>query len=412
MGKHSKAILDTLVHAYEKSIQANPFQECQNNRRISYLMKKYKDYDVQDLDAVTTINQQLYELAQKDYIQIDYHKEHTNHIVRVSLVLQHIDEIYQVYYGRVDRKEEAKELEQRIMDVHEVVTTHWIQQFLKEEMVYLKSQGWVHAYIGKDMNHIRDLLKVLCYVDQGNCSFIRTMSVQLFQNTKYFETEIKRSFLSVVRRYEDTCRLKTDVELVDSDVFRLLGFTLYPEVIEWCGHLIFYMKSCQHINTSVFTSGYQMSSDTLSDIECFDLSPISRVILIENKASYYHMIQEKQEHDLIIYAGGHFSPVRKLFYDMLSINYDGEIYLWSDIDLGGFLMYARLKRDVFSNLEPYAMDVDTYLQYITYGKQASEEYLQRLRNVQEQEELQCFHDVIDCILIHKKTLEQEAMMIA
>lgn len=411
MGKHDKAIVDKLLQSYEKSIQANPFQESQNNRRICYLMKKYKEYDVQDLDSVNEINGQLEELEQQHYIQIEYHKEHANHIVRVSLVLHYINEIYQEYRGHSERSQEAMKLEQLIMDTYERITKPWIQQFLEEEMIYLKTHGWMHSYIGKDIHHICHVFQVLIYVDQGHCSYFRTMSVQLFQDTKYFENELKNCFLSIVKRYEETCLASKDVELVDSEIFRLLGFSLYPEIFEWCGHMILYKNDHQFIDTSLFSAGYSMNADMLFDIVSIILPHVKRMILIENKASYYHMLQERQKDDLIIYAGGHFSPMRKMFYELLSANYRGKMYLWSDIDLGGFLMYARLKRDVFHTLEPYAMDVDTYLRYLPYAKHADEDYLQRLRKAQENQVLECFYDVIECILIHKKTLEQEAMMI-
>lgn len=57
------------------------------------------------------------------------------------------------------------------------------------------------------------------------------MSTRLFQNSKYFEQELKSSFLSVLHRYEPGLvqAREEELELADSEVFAYLGFRMYPE---------------------------------------------------------------------------------------------------------------------------------------------------------------------------------------
>lgn len=410
MNKHAKKILDQLIHSYEKSLHSNPFQDS-SSRRVMYPMKKYPAYDVADLDIVNEINEAMMELAEKQYITIEFDKEHTNHMKRIILNLDHVDEVYENYYGRMERSKEAFQLEQLFHDVYQKIHTEWILSFLKEETCYLKTKGWVHSYVGKDMLHIKGLLQVLKHLNQGHPGFIRKMSNALFQNSKYFETQLKSSFLSVVRKYEPICqRAKEDeYDMRESEIFRSLGFQLYPEEFAWKGRVRFTLNNGTVNDTSSIVHGYMINGDTIQDIKCMDLSLISRIVLIENKANYYHYLKHAKDDELVVFAAGHFSPVRKQLYQLLAPK--EEVYLWSDIDLGGFLMYARLKKEVFPQLKPMHMDKTIFETYQIYAKSVSEEYLAKIKKARQREDLSIFYEVMDHILACGKTLEQEAMII-
>lgn len=410
MNKHAKKILDQLIHSYEKSLHSNPFQDS-SSRRVMYPMKKYPAYDVADLDIVNEINEAMMELAEKQYITIEFDKEHANHMKRIILNLDHVDEVYENYYGRMERSKEAFQLEQLFHDVYQKIHTEWILSFLKEETCYLKTKGWVHSYVGKDILHIKGLLQVLKHLNQGHPGFIRKMSNALFQNSKYFETQLKSSFLSVVRKYEPICqRAKEDeYDMRESEIFRSLGFQLYPEEFAWKGRVRFTLNNGTVNDTSSIVHGYMINGDTIQDIKCMDLSLISRIVLIENKANYYHYLKHAKDDELVVFAAGHFSPVRKQLYQLLAET--EEIYLWSDIDLGGFLMYARLKKEVFPQLKPMHMNKTIFETYQAYAKSVSEEYLAKIKKARQREDLSIFYEVMDHILACGKTLEQEAMII-
>ena len=67
---------------------------------------------------------------------------------------------------------------------------------------------------------------VLAYIDEGRNNFMRAMSNDLFHDTKYFENELKSSFLSLIHRYEPTYLMAKadDYEMRESEIFRSLGF--------------------------------------------------------------------------------------------------------------------------------------------------------------------------------------------
>lgn len=411
MSRHQKQLLDKLIQKYENSAHANPNKD-NSKRRIMYHLKSYRAYDVQDFDIVEEINADMEELQSKGYIQIEYDQEHVNHMKTIILNLDRVSDIYQEYYGKQSKNDEAQQLSQLLQDYQKKIKTTWIQAFIQDEQTYLVSNGCLHKYVGKDIDHIKQLFMVLAYIDEGRNNFMRAMSNDLFHDTKYFENELKSSFLSLIHRYEPTYLMAKadDYEMRESEIFRSLGFQLYPEEFAWCAPIQLYLKDGTCMDTTPFQKGFILSGDMLSDIQHMEIQA-KRIMLIENKANYYHYIKHKQSDEAIVFAGGHYSPVRKQLYECMREEFQGEIYLSSDIDLGGFLMFARLKNEVFPNLKPYHMSLDIYEKYLKYARNVDEAYLDKIKKARSREDLAIFHDVMDAIVKHKKALEQEAMII-
>lgn len=186
MSKHQKQLLDKLIQKYENSAHANPNKD-NSKRRIMFHLKSYHAYDVQDFDSVEEINADMEELQTKGYIQIVYDQEHTNHMKTIILNLERVSDIYQEYYGKQSKNDEAQQLSQLLHDYQEKIKTPWIQSFIQDEQAYLVKNGTLHKYVGKDMEHIKQLFMVLVYIDEGRNNFMRAMSNALFHDTKYFE---------------------------------------------------------------------------------------------------------------------------------------------------------------------------------------------------------------------------------
>lgn len=176
-----------------------------------------------------------------------------------------------------------------LQDYQKKIKSPWIQTFIQDEQAYLISNGCLHKYVGKDIDHIKQLFMVLAYIDERRNNFMRAMSNDLFHDTKYFENELKNNFLSVLHRYEPTYLLAKaeDYEMRESEIFRSLGFQLYPEEFAWCAPIQLYFKDGTYIDTTSFKKGFILNGDMLSDIKHIEIQA-KRLVLIENKANYYH----------------------------------------------------------------------------------------------------------------------------
>jgi hypothetical protein len=88
-----------------------------------------------------------------------------------------------------------------------------------------------------------------------------------------------------------------------------------------------------------------------------------------------------------------------------------ETLFWGDIDLGGFLMFTRLKNDIFPNLIPYRMGPADYKTYKNYGTDRNCAYLTSLRQRMGEGIFDpVFFNVAQNILENGVTVEQEIML--
>ena len=130
---------------------------------------------------------------------------------------------------------------------------------------------------------------------------------------------------------------------------------------------------------------------------------------MENRTNYRQMILNGIEKEtIVVHHGGFYSPLKGLFFKLLYENSKGNIdfFFWGDIDLGGFTMFDRLKRNIIPILKPCKMDKETFEKAKTHGMQRTDSYLYKI----EQYKNDMFNEVIECILSEKITIEQECLL--
>ena len=137
-----------------------------------------------------------------------------------------------------------------------------------------------------------------------------------------------------------------------------------------------------------------------------------KILFIENKANYIDYIQNKQESDeFVIYHGGMYSPLKgKFFKKIYEACENQEFYHWSDIDIGGFRIFTRLKK-IIPELQEYKMDTEAFLAKKEYWKEMNQDYRKRLQQLRGSAEYETFYEVIDAMLENNSKLEQEAFIL-
>lgn len=109
----------------------------------------------------------------------------------------------------------------------------------------------------------------------------------------------------------------------------------------------------------------------------------------------------------MLYTGGFLTRQQCLFFKMLKINELSTIRHWGDIDLGGFRILLQVQ-GIWPETQPLKMDLETFEKYAHVRKRVSNEYIQKVRSVLEQEEFNNFKEVLLKIIETKQILEQEA----
>ena len=69
-------------------------------------------------------------------------------------------------------------------------------------------------------------------------------------------------------------------------------------------------------------------------------------------------------------------------------------YHWSDIDIGGFEIFMRLKENIIQELLPYKMDKNTLLKNKENCRDFDESYRKLLQNQRQNERYKIFFEVI------------------
>ena len=189
------------------------------------------------------------------------------------------------------------------------------------------------------------------------------------------------------------------------------GITKYPEIIEFCGDLEIIIKN-EIIEYKKETLGSYVNSYNVRDMKNLKIKNANKIIFIENKANYIDYIQNKKtEDEFVIYHGGMYSPIKGEFFSKIYESASNiKFYHWSDIDIGGFKIFVRLRK-IIPELLPYKMDVQALYSKKSYWKTMNQSYIEKLNQLKQESQYEIFYEVIDEMLKNKCKLEQEAFII-
>ena len=256
--------------------------------------------------------------------------------------------------------------------------------------------------------YAKDILKVLKVIDEEKDILKRVLSIKCFGNSKYFEKYIQHILVRIIKRYL-LCNENIE-EYTSEDVLLEVGISRYPEIIEFCGDLEISIEN-EKIEYKKQTKGSYINSYNVKELKCLQIKNAKKVIFIENKANYIDYILNKMQNDeFVVYHGGMYSPVKGEFFKRL---YEAEkdllYFHWSDIDIGGFCIFNRL-RNIIPSLKPYKMDKVSLNEKRDSWQIMKKEYVERLKKMRCEKKYEIFFDVMDEMINKSCKLEQEAFI--
>jgi hypothetical protein len=284
-----------------------------------------------------------------------------------------------------------------------------------------------------DQKRNRELLRFLagiCYFD-GNTPLIsasetntqahvvtqareeeleRVLSTRLFGDSKYFERELRAKVLSILRHLakQGGREFEEDEQLLEER-----GIAKWPEILEFRGPLKVHMDDGRAPDFTDHIYGAYINGNAVKHVQRVQLDGISGIVSIENKANYtWYITTHQNEEELVLYHGGFFSPAKGRFFRLIAEAAESRpirVHHWSDIDVGGFRIFLRLKKEIFPQAEPMKMDVETLIKYrnrcMPLEKGA---YRDTLTHCLSDPAYGMFKEVISVMLSENIRLEQEA----
>ena len=318
---------------------------------------------------------------------------------RLWLDLEHIDDAYRAA-GRQSAMTLASavilELEQEI----EGINAEWIIAYYSDTKAYIQSNYRTGSRISEREQERKRLYQMLRFIDGSSFTTLteRVFSEKCFGDSKFFETQMKAPLLSIMRKY--VSREMTDAELLQS-----IGISHYPEPLEMRGNILVNGNDMRE-----FESGFCIYSGDIEATQIGIPDTVRRILTIENRANYFAYRHNADE--LVIYHGGQYGPAKKKLFEKIAAAMPEKCvwYHWGDIDLGGFSMLLRLRKEILPSVQPYLMGKNELLAFQSYTQTFSKDYAEKLRRLSENEQLADCRECIDYMLEHKIKLEQEAML--
>lgn len=407
-------ILNLLLDRYERSGHCLPGK--QSNRRIalSLMRGEYPPYREND-PRTQEINAAIERLAADGLVTFTWRKGYEGWLFdKVYLELEALPQVY-AKTGRTPVADTANQLSQLVQQTKTQIRMPWKLRFLDEELFRIEKNLRPSRLLSGDLERVKGILTVLQYTERGP-ELMRVISVNCFHDSKYLERNLLSSLSSIVKVYDPELAnyQAADEELLSQNaVLAQLGILTYPEIFELCGSVRLIFAQLE-LDISPFRKGFCLQSENLDSVVRIGLDDIRSILFVENRTNYRHiLLRGIPAHQLVVLHGGFYSPTRRRLFQLLSdaLPASIETSFWGDIDLGGFLMFTRLKQSVFPGLIPYRMGLEDYRMYRPSGIKRSATYLASIQKQMENGAFDpAFIPVACAILEDEVTIEQEIML--
>lgn len=253
--------------------------------------------------------------------------------------------------GRVHPKVRATHVASLVSDSLEGLVVPWIAAWRDEICIEAQEHMKVPSFC-KDDDY---LLKALLYSFQEYAALfgsitMRAFSSKCFHDTKYFERNVRETFLRIARKYDtglaQSCE---ESELGEREQLAFLGIYARPELYELAGNCTIQTHQGNIYIGAATPHGLALPSTLVDTIAGIDLRSIQCVTFIENKTNYdEYLISERQPEELVIFHGGFLSPQKRKLFALIgdAASASIKVQFWADIDMGGFRMFEHLPRHI------------------------------------------------------------------
>jgi hypothetical protein len=262
-----------------------------------------------------------------------------------------------------------------------------------------------------DFNH--DLLIVLQALSTLTAETpYRVFSVRAFNDTKRFE-DLKSALIRLARRANAEWK-----SLNHEGLLRELNLVANPGYIHLAGNWELTDTNGQIINLDPFTPSVGFPASQIASIQRITIRADS-VLCIENLTSFHQQVDRytskhvnigtrNTKHTTLCLMGNPSPSIRHL---LQLIPEEIPIYLWSDMDYGGFNILAQLRRQISPRIQPYLMDINTFENHAHLSRPLTPSDTRNLKRLIQNPVLKDIHPTIEHLLQRGLKLEQEAIQI-
>ena len=405
-------ILNRLLDKYENSKHLSEPGTSLRRIMLRVVKKEFPEYDYEDAAIRDAYNAAALELESQQLVHLEWVKGRP----LLSAIVLNLNQVMWGYdlAGRVHPRVRATHVASLVSDSLEGVVVPWIAAWRDEICTEAQEHMEVPSFC-KDDDY---LLKALLYSFQEYAALsgsitMRAFSSKCFHDTKYFERNVRETFLRIARKYDtglaQSCE---ESELGEREQLAFLGIYARPELYELAGNCTIQTHQGNIYIGAAAPHGLALPSTLVDTIAGIDLRSIQCVTFIENKTNYdEYLISERQPEELVIFHGGFLSPQKRKLFALIgdAASASIKVQFWADIDMGGFRMFEHLQ-SLIPHLQPMRMSGNFVEKYHQNGLARPEKYLSKLKTDMQDGAYPLFVDAINEILKYGVTIEQEIFL--
>ena len=240
----------------------------------------------------------------------------------------------------------------------------------------------------------------------------RVFSVRVFNDSKRFD-ELNPAIVRLARSANPKWK-----KLSNKEILRELHLVANPNYIHLTGNWQLTTQSGEILPLSGFTPSIGFPAAQVETLHSATIHA-DAILCIENLTTFHEFIRTQPfdqaqgrhatrntQHATICLMGNPSPPIRNL---LNLIPEETPIYLWADLDYGGFNILSQLRREIRPSVQPYLMDVETFEKHARLSRPLTKSDERNLGRLLMRRELQDVYPAIERLLENGLKLEQEAI---
>jgi Wadjet protein JetD, C-terminal len=414
----TKIIVKALLDVFER-------RESSSTRAIKVKLREINlpaYFSQQDPEPRMITNQQMQTLADSNLIQLKWISGEEQHLLESIILTSHTlrptpRELYTLI-NRIPISNQRAQLESLLLaDKFRLSEDDWRARALNQILEKLRAGKSPSPFSLSVTDFNADLLSALLALSTLQAETPhRVFSVRVFNDTKRFDV-LRPALIRLARQANPEWKSFTN-----EDLLRELNLVANPGYIHLAGNWQFTTADGEVLALNGFAPSVGFPAAQIASIQMVSVHADS-VLCIENLTSFYEYIRatshaplvSKQQknsansttaHAVICLMGNPSPAIRRL---LRLIPDETKIYLWSDMDYGGFNILSQLRKQVRAPIAPHLMDIASFEAYAHLARPLTQSDRRNLKRLTFAPSLKDIHPIIEHLLKRGLKLEQEAI---
>lgn len=386
-------ILKKLIVKYDRSLTS--IGKNKISRKICLLLSKdYPKYlEPTEYELRQKINEAIASLISQGLI--DSKPLRNNTYDQITLVLDEtaISKSYSII-GKEPKKTVRKRLEEILLECSQS-DSDTLCSYATEQLLRLENNSSIE-FFNDDFREYINLLKGVYEIQRlKEETFYRNFSMNVYNNSKYFEKHIIHKIENFLYKYgdfEDKDKILEELNLIKT-----------PSCINIKGNVQITFLNGSKIDVNPLLGGIGLST---VDINFIDRIAVHNdgILTVENLTNYYTYHSNEF---CTIYLGGFSNHCRRAFLKTIYHNNPSKKYFhFGDIDAGGFYILNHLIKKTGIPFIPYWMDIVTLKKYKKYWETLTNNDILRLHKLLDSP----YSETVQFMLDNNCKLEQESII--